>query len=115
MPVAHAAYKDWSPERIRSWAGRIGPNTEHVIHAIEQSKAHIEQAQRSCLGLLSLQKRFGEERLERACGIALNQGCYTRKFIQTILQNGRDNVVEFSPNRSIPAQHKNVRGSHYYS
>lgn len=115
MPIAHAAYKDWSPERIRSWAGRIGPNTEHVIHAIEQSKAHIEQAQRSCLGLLSLQKRFGEERLERACGIALNQGCYTRKFIQTILQNGRDNVVEFSPNRSIPAQHKNVRGSHYYS
>ena len=29
------------------------------------------QAQRACLGLLSLQKRYGNERLERACTIAL--------------------------------------------
>jgi len=86
MPEAHAAYKDATIERNRRWAKRIGPNAAQVVHAIEQSKAHVEQAQRSCQGILSLQKRYGEQRLERACGIALNQACYTVKFIRTILK-----------------------------
>jgi hypothetical protein len=115
MPEAHAAYKDATIERNRRWAKRIGPNAAQVVHAIEQSKAHVEQAQRSCQGILSLQKRYGEQRLERACGIALNQACYTVKFIRTILQNGRDNVFEFAPNRPIPTHHDNVRGADYYS
>jgi len=115
MPEAHAAYSDATPERIRRWAQRIGPNAKQVVQAIEQSKAHIEQAQRSCQGILSLQKRYGEQRLERACGIALNQGYYTVRFIRTILQNGRDNVIELTPNRSIPTHHDNVRGADYYS
>ena len=115
MPVAHAAYKEATPERIRRWARRIGPNAEHVVHAIEQSKAHVEQAQRSCQGILSLQKRYGEHRLERACGIALSQGCYTVMFIKTILKNGRDSVIEFTPSQSIPAHHDNVRGADYYA
>ena len=86
-----------------------------MVQVIEQSKAHVEQAQRSCQGILSLQKRYGEQRLERACGMALSQGCYTVRFIRTILQNGRDNVIEFTPNRPITTQHENVRGADYYS
>ena len=115
MPEAHGAYKDATIERIRRWAKRIGPNAQQVVQVIEQSKAHVEQAQRSCQGILSLQKRYGEQRLERACGIALSQGCYTVRFIRTILQNGRDNVIEFTPNRPITTQHENVRGADYYS
>jgi len=115
MPVAHSSYKNATIENIRRRAHRIGPNTAHVVHAIEQSKAHIEQAQRSCQGILSLQKRYGEKRLERACGIALSQGCYTVMFIKTILKNGRDNVIDFTPSPSIPAQHDNVRGADYYA
>ena len=115
MPVAHAAYKDATIERIRRRAHRIGPNTAQVVQAIEGSKAHIEQAQRSCQGILSLQKRYGEQRLERACGIALTQACYRVNFIKTILKNGRDNVIEFTSNRPIPAQPDNVRGADYYS
>jgi hypothetical protein len=115
MPEAHAAYKDATPVRIRRWASRIGPNAEQVVYAIEQSKAHIEQAQRSCQGILSLQKRYGEQRLERACGIALKQGCYTVIFIKTILKNGRDNVIDFTPSQPILAHHDNVRGADYYA
>ena len=115
MPIAHAAYSDATLDRIRRWARRIGPNAEQVVQAIEQSKAHVEQAQRCCQGILSLQKRYGEQRLERACGIALSQACYTVRFIRTILQNGRDNDIEFTSNHSIPTQHDNVRGADYYS
>ena len=115
MPIAHAAYSDATLDRIRRWARRIGPNAEQVVQAIEQSKAHVEQAQRCCQGILSLQKRYGEQRLERACGIALSQACYTVRFIRTILQNGRDNDIEFTSSHSIPTQHDNVRGANYYS
>ena len=112
---SHAVYKAATIERIRRWAKHIGPNAQQVVQAIEHSKIHVEQAQRSCQGILSLQKRYGEQRLERACGIALSQGCYTVRFIRTILQNGRDNVIEFTPNRPITTQHENVRGADYYS
>ncbi len=115
MPVAHQAYKDWSPERIRNWAARIGPDTKQVILIIEHSKAHVQQAQRSCLGILSLQKRYGEKRLERACNMALTEGCYSVKFIRTILQNGRDKVIELVPHQSMPQHHDNIRGADYYN
>ena len=115
MPVAHQAYKDWSPERIRNWAERIGPNTKQVILAIEHSKAHVQQAQRSSLGILGLQKRYGEKRLERACNMALTEGCYSVKFIRTILQNGRDKVIELVPHQPMPQHHDNIRGADYYN
>lgn len=115
MPPAHAAHREWSPERIRSWANRIGPNTAGVVLTIERSKAHIEQAQRSCLGLLSLQRRYGKERLERACGIALEQQCTRQQFIKNLLKNGHDQqALESANGTMIPSTHANIRGPHYY-
>ncbi len=113
MPVAHAVYKDWTPERIHRWAASIGKNTALVVEHIERSKAHVEQAQRSCLGLLSLQKRYSSERLERACGIALEQQHYAIRFIRNILANGRDSQSTPEP-ATTPTHHINVRGAHYY-
>lgn len=99
----------------RSWANRIGPNTAGVVLTIERSKAHIEQAQRSCLGLLSLQRRYGKERLERACGIALEQQCTRQQFIKNLLKNGHDQQSLESENGTmIPSTHANIRGPHYY-
>ena len=113
MPVAHAVYKDWTPERIHRWAASIGKNTALVVEHIERSKAHVEQAHRSCLGLLSLQKRYSSERLERACGIALEQQHYAIRFIRNILANGRDSQSTPEP-ATTPTHHINVRGAHYY-
>ncbi|KKO43781.1 transposase, partial [Arsukibacterium sp. MJ3] len=33
MPENHAAYQEWNPERIRSWATHIGSNTLAVVLA----------------------------------------------------------------------------------
>jgi transposase len=115
MPPAHAAHREWSPERIRSWANRIGPNTAGIVHTIEQGKEHIEQAQRACLGLLSLQRRYGEERLERACGMALEQQCTRQQFIKNLLKNGYDQQVPDTTHRAAtPVTHTNIRGPRYY-
>jgi hypothetical protein len=73
MPPAHRAQlRDWTPARFTSWAREIGPQTTAVIDAILGSKKIVEQAFRSCLGVMSLAKKTGgTARLEDACAKAL--------------------------------------------
>lgn len=73
MPAAHRAQlRDWTPARFMSWAHQIGPNTARVIEAILASKPIVEQAYRSCLGVMSYAtKTGGHTRLEQVCGRAL--------------------------------------------
>ena len=74
MPPAHRAQlRDWTPARFTSWASEIGPETTAVIEAILGSKKIVEQAFRSCLGVMSLAKKAGgTARLEDACAKALS-------------------------------------------
>lgn len=74
MPAAHRAQlRDWTPQRFTAWAGEIGPNTVAVIEAILASKPVVEQAYRSCLGVMSYAaKAGGHTRLEEVCARALS-------------------------------------------
>lgn len=69
MPPAHRAQlRDWTPARFTTWAAEIGPNTTAVIESILASKAVVEQAYRSCLGVMSYAtKTGGHTRLEQTC------------------------------------------------
>lgn len=73
MPEAHrAAAEAWSPGRFMNWAATIGPATTAVIESILGSKKIVEQAYRSCLGVMSLAKKDGgPTRLEQSCARAL--------------------------------------------
>jgi transposase len=51
MPSSHRRYAEWTPERFRRWAGKIGPNTEGLIAAVLASRPHPEQGFRTCLGI----------------------------------------------------------------
>lgn len=71
---------------------------------------------RSCLGVFSLAKRYGEDRLEAACARALLIGSPKRKTVQSILDAKLDRHAELFPGpdeTSLPA-HGNVRGPDYY-
>jgi len=57
-----------------------------VVLAIERRKAHPVLAQRTCLALLGLQKGYGSKRLERACGLALQQTGCVHGFIKNLLK-----------------------------
>jgi hypothetical protein len=52
MPSTHRFLADWTPDRFRRWAGKIGPNTEALISAVLASRKHPEQGFRTCLGIL---------------------------------------------------------------
>jgi transposase len=114
LPPAHATAQEWGSARIQQWASQIGPDTLGVVLAMERRKAHPAQAQRACLALLSLQKRYGSERLERACAQALQQQAAFTGFIKNVLKNGLDKASSEPEHSAEPIRHINLRGPHEY-
>jgi transposase len=114
MPPAHQKYLEWSPERLVNWAKKTGPHTAQLVQVLLQSRQHPQQAYRSCLGLLRLGDRYGQERLEAACRRALPAGIHSYKGVKNILDAKLDQVQLEEPSAIIPASHENVRGQEYY-
>jgi len=119
MPHAHRAMHDWSPERFLNWAGDIGAETREVVSCLLQEKRHIEQSYRRILALLGNAKKYGRERLNKACGRALLIGSPTRSSVESILKQGLDQVAVETPHSAVQEElslddHENVRGEDYY-
>ena len=119
MPQAHQAMHDWSPERFLNWAGDIGAETREVVRYLLQEKRHIEQSYRRVLALLGNAKKYGRERLNKACGRALLIGSPTRSSVESILKQGLDQVALEPPQNAVQEEldlddHENVRGETYY-
>jgi transposase len=113
MPSSHRRYRDWTHERIRREAGKVGADAATLIDVILRSRPHPEQGFRSAIGILGLVKRYGAERVDAACAqaLAINTRSYTS--VAAILKSG-------TPKASQPAQdapvlvHANIRGPGYY-
>ena len=115
MPKAHRAHMEWTPGRLLNWAVEVGPHTRDLVKHLLWNKPHPEMGYRSCLGLLSLGKRFGPARLEAASERALLLGSPTRRSVLSLLQQGLDQLPlpEATPvQRSL--LHENIRGPGYY-
>jgi len=119
MPRAHRAMQEWSPERFLQWASDIGEETREVVKHLLQEKRHQEQSYRRILALLSNAKKYGRERLNKACGRALLINSPTRSSVESILKQGLDQVAVETPHEAVQEElcldhHENVRGEDYY-
>jgi hypothetical protein len=115
MPPAHLAHAEWTPERMKRWAKKIGPQTSRFIDHMIASRAFPQQAFRSCLGLLRMGNRFGEERLEKSCAIALSAGATRYQQVESILKKRLDTLPNsHEQTEPIISEHENIRGSNYY-
>jgi transposase len=116
MPAEHRFYAEWSPERFCRWAKSIGEEVLQVIENVLKSRKHPEQAFKVCLGILSLAKKYGPQRLNKACGKANRFGTYSYKRIESMLKLGveEEQQKEMEFISSIPV-HDNIRGSQYYN
>jgi transposase len=115
MPPAHQQYSEWSPSRFIRWAQKTGPNTARLVKAIIESRTHPEQAYRSCLGILRLDKHYPKERLENAAARGLRFGNLSLKALRKILENGLDRLEDKdSGSTAVLPQHDNIRGGQYY-
>lgn len=115
MPQAHRAYAQWTPQRLVRWARKTGPSTAVLIEHILASRVHPQQGFRSCLGIMRLGRRYGDERLEAACRRALAIGTHAYKSVASILKNGLDRKPLPPSVPDLPAiEHDNLRGPDYY-
>jgi transposase len=115
MPENHRQYAEWNPERIRKWGEQVGDFTAELVNQIFSSRAYPEQGYRSCLGLMRLATKYGEERVEAAAKRALLSGAYSFKGVNKILAEGKDKVDPEEPAGSPGKHHANIRGTRYYS
>lgn len=114
MPKAHLEFAEWTPERFISWAARTGPATARVVEEILSRRAFPEHGFRSCMGVMSLGKRYGDDRLEAACQRALFIRGVNYKSIKSILENNLDQKPLQRQQEPEPVNHENIRGTGYY-
>ncbi len=115
MPAAHRAHLEWTPTRLVAWGASIGPPVAELIETLLRTRPHPEHGYRACLGLMSLVKRYGGDRVTAACRRALAVGGTSYRSVDAILKNGLDKVpLASEPLKVVPIQHANLRGPAYY-
>ncbi len=115
MPDHHRAHLEWTPDRFRRWARGIGPETARLVEGIIGRRSHPEQAYRTCLGLMRLEREYGCKRFEAACHRAADIGGLSWSSVKSILKSGFDRLpLQSSLPLDLPQQHSNVRGPDYY-
>jgi len=115
MPSSHRRYAEWTPARITSWATETGPATAAVAEEIMRRRPHPEQGFRSCMGLISLGRKYTPERLEAACRRALDIGGASYQTVKSLLASGLDRApVLPAPLPPAQPEHANVRGPAYF-
>ena len=116
LPAAHRAHLEWTPSRLVRWARKTGPRTAAFTKKLLETRPHPEQGYRSCLGLMRLARSYPAERMEAACGRALDIGTLSYKSVKSILSTGLDQT-DPGEQRSLelPDNHDHVRGPDYYA
>jgi transposase len=115
LASTHRFVTEWTPERFLQWAGDIDGHVREYIFRVLERKQHAEQAYKACMGILSMAKKYGNERLATACKRGAEYDMYSYRAICMILERGLDRENPqtdlFSP--QMP-EHGNIRGKSYY-
>jgi hypothetical protein len=105
-----------SPENLLERGKQIGPEVQQYIQAILNKPVYIQQAFRSCEGVLSCGRKAGKDRLIAACRRGIMFNVYTYGFIKNTLNSHLDNeqlVDQKSVQYTLPL-HENIRGAQNY-
>jgi hypothetical protein len=117
MPPAHQRYLEWSGDRFRGWAAKIGSSTESVVDYLLSSVAVEQQAYKTCNALLHLADKYSADRLEAACAKAIS---FTPrpsfKTVHSVLKSGAG-MAKAGDRQKLSdnaLNHGFIRGSKYY-
>ncbi len=107
--------RGWCQDDFIEMAARIGENTGKSIDRLLTSRVFIEQTYDSCIGVLHLGKKYGNDRLELACKRANLGSRVNYKIIKNILENNLDKVqIQESLFQLFIPDHTNLRGPEAY-
>ena len=117
MPPEHLEYmrtKACNAAYFLEKAEEIGPNTRQAMEAILKRSRHVEQNYGSSHGVLSLNRRYGSERLENACKRLAGYKSITYTMIKNILEKNLDMAINQEPVSQMP-QNDYVRGAEAFN
>jgi transposase len=114
MPSSHRHHVEWTPDRFRRWAGKIGPNTEGFISAVLASRPHPEQGFRACLGILRSYRGIDAVRLEAVSARAIELGVLNSRGVSALLARKPDDAAAKNDPPATLFDHANLRGPGYY-
>lgn len=118
MPDRHQYHQEvngWDSDYYLRKAKETGPNAFEVTRRILESRDFVEQAYRSCVGLLRLTGQYGKERFENACKRAIPVSRVNYTMIANILAKGLDKQSDddIFQSTNLP-DHENIRGPQAY-
>lgn len=113
LPTTHQFVAEWHPDKFISWAAGIDPVVEQYIRKVLENKSYPEQTYRSCVGILSFDRKAGRERLIAACRRASEFETYNYKVIEQIIHHKLDRQPIDATQGTLPL-HENIRGAEYY-
>jgi transposase len=118
MPPDKQFFQDWDADRFLRWAKEYGPDTVTVVAAILNSSPVVQQTYNSCMGIMSLAKKYTAKRLERACRLAcLRTKSPTYRLVKDILAKEEDLQTSAGPvqsNSDYPGPKGHQRGADYF-
>jgi len=119
MPEGHRKHGEWSSERFRAWAEKIGPNCSACINYFISIAKVEEQSYKTCNALLHLSGKYTAERLELACKRVLSFTLRPSfKAVETVLKSKQDIAdgveAEQASRRETALDHGFIRGAKYY-
>lgn len=109
----HKAILKWSPETFIKQAAEINEDVEFYIRKVLEKKRYVDQAHKSCSGILALARKVGPLRLAAACRLADSYGRYSFLEIQDILKTHSE-LIELPEETTDIPEHENIRGKDYY-
>lgn len=115
LSSSHKFYKDWSPSYFISWARKSGDHVAAYTEKLLNQNSYPEIAYKQCLGIINLKKDYPEERLDKACEIAMDQYRYGYRIIKNILANKMDISDNSSTADPHITEHSNIRGAEFYN
>lgn len=119
LPPQYQFVHSWSREFFLKQATKIGSHTQAYFQGIFEVKTHVEQAYKSCLGIMDLAKVYPARRIEQACQRAAFYDNYAYQTIRNILEKGLDQLewlgqADTDQGSILGQSHPNIRGSQYF-
>lgn len=116
MPKAHKEWKEaqgYNGEYFLAQADKIGPATRWAIQDILNRKIHQAQGYNSCKGVLSLARKYSNQRMEQAAKRCQGVNKVSYHMLKRILRHNLDKADPPPEQLSIPF-HENLRGAENY-
>ena len=116
MPAAHLAYKKM-PSRVRGWLESLDGSAVLLAREMYKQEKHPSCSVRLLFGMMGLEKKYGEESFQKACGYVLRyETNYRYATVSNTLKHELYNQTElpFDEDENI-TKHGNIRGAVYFA